>query len=124
MNIKNNSNRFLGFILSFASGLMMAIICFDLIPEALQISNIYAILLGIILGIITMIICDLIVQKKINKKSNMKSLLKVGIVVSIGLALHNIPEGLAIGTGFHASLELGLSLAIAIALHDIPEGIF
>ena len=123
VNIKNNSNRFLGFILSFASGLMMAIICFDLIPEALEISSIFAVLLGIILGIITMIICDLIVQKKIKSKANMKSLLKVGIVVSIGLALHNIPEGLAIGTGFHASLELGLSLAITIALHDIPEGI-
>ena len=33
--VKKNSNKFLSFILSFASGLMMAIICFDLIPEAL-----------------------------------------------------------------------------------------
>ena len=39
------------------------------------------------------------------------------------LALHNFPEGLAIGSGFGASLKLGLSLAIAICLHDIPEGI-
>ena len=30
--IKKNSNKFLSFILSFASGLMMSIICFDLIP--------------------------------------------------------------------------------------------
>ncbi len=37
--------------------------------------------------------------------------------------MHNIPEGLAIGSGFDASFKLGLSLAIAIALHDIPEGI-
>lgn len=49
--------------------------------------------------------------------------MKTGIIVSIGLALHNIPEGLAIGSGFDASFKLGLSLAIAIALHDIPEGI-
>ncbi len=34
--VKKNSNKFLSFILSFASGLMMAIICFDLIPEALK----------------------------------------------------------------------------------------
>ena len=45
-----------------------------------------------------------------------------GIVVSIGLAIHNIPEGLAIGSGFENSLKLGYSLAIAIAIHDIPEG--
>lgn len=50
-------------------------------------------------------------------------MLKTGIIVSIGLALHNIPEGLAIGSGFDASLALGYSLAIAICLHDIPEGI-
>ena len=50
-------------------------------------------------------------------------LLKIGIIVSIGLALHNIPEGLAIGAGFEASYKLGVSLAIAIALHDVPEGI-
>ena len=47
--IKKNSNKFLSFILSFASGLMMAIICFDLIPEASGISNIYSIVLGIII---------------------------------------------------------------------------
>ena len=35
INIKNPSNRILSFILSFASGLMTAIICFYLIPEAL-----------------------------------------------------------------------------------------
>lgn len=125
--IKKNSNKFLSFILSFASGLMMAIICFDLIPEALGISSIYSIILGILIGIVTMIFCDVIVQNKFNKKekeySGKNDLLRTGIIVSIGLAIHNFPEGLAIGSGFEASLKLGLSLALAICLHDIPEGI-
>ena len=34
--IKKNSNKFLSFILAFASGLMMAVVCFDLIPEAIR----------------------------------------------------------------------------------------
>ena len=125
--INKNSNKFLSFILSFASGLMMAIICFDLIPEALGISSIYGVILGVLLGIVSMIFCDVIVQKKFNSKEqkykNNNELLKTGIIVSIGLAIHNFPEGLAIGSGFEASLKLGLSLAIAICLHDIPEGI-
>ena len=105
---------------------MLAIICFDLIPEAIKISNIFNILVGIVLGILAMIICDILVQTKFNSKptkNNTNSLLKTGIIVSIGIALHNFPEGLAIGSSFGASLTLGYSLAIAICFHDIPEGI-
>lgn len=121
VTLKKNSKRFLSFILQFAAGLMTAIICFDLIPEALSISDIASTIVGVILGVILMIFCDNIVKKNHNKKFN--SLLNTGIIVGIGLALHNFPEGLAIGSGFGASLTLGYSLAVAILLHDIPEGI-
>ena len=125
---------------------MTAIICFELIPEALLIADLHIVILGIILGVFMMILCDIIVDNKFsksrktvdgitelelmrNKKGSSTSkvrnnnLLKTGIIVSIGLAIHNFPEGLAIGSGFEASLKLGLSLAIAICFHDIPEGI-
>lgn len=122
---KMPSNKFLSFILSFASGLMMAIICFDLIPEALEITSIFSVIFGTFTGIIMMIFCDLVVQNKFSNKRALQqnSLLKTGIIVSIGLAIHNFPEGLAIGSGFEASISLGVSLALAICLHDIPEGI-
>ncbi len=87
VKFKNTSNKFLSFILSFASGLMMAIICFDLIPEALEIETLPVILIGIVFGIIAMIFCDLLVEKKFqaNKRfiGNKNNLLKTGIVVSI-----------------------------------------
>lgn len=125
---------------------MTAIICFELIPEALLIADLHIAILGIILGVFMMILCDIIVDNKFsksrktvdsitelelmrNKKGSSTSkvrnnnLLKTGIIVSIGLAIHNFPEGLAIGSGFEASLKLGLSLAIAICFHDLPEGI-
>ena len=60
VKIKNNSNKLLGFILSFASGIMTAIVCFELIPEAMQISNIFIVILGIIFGIIIMFFCDMV----------------------------------------------------------------
>lgn len=123
--LKKHSNKFLSFILSLASGLMTAIVCFELVPEALKIANVPTILFGIMIGIILMIMCDIIVENKFKRVENYSknSLLKTGIIVSIGLAIHNFPEGLAIGSGFETSITLGYSLAIAIALHDIPEGI-
>lgn len=133
VTFKNPSKKFLSFILQFAAGLMIAIICFDLIPEALEISNISSVFIGIFVGVIAMVACDNLVKKIYNKKENRNrsnnrsvnsnSLLKTGIIVGIGLAIHNFPEGLAIGSGFESSIKLGYSLALAIALHDIPEGI-
>ena len=123
VSIKNTSNKFLSFILSFASGLMLAIVCFDLIPESMEIGNISNTIIGIIFGVFCMIMCDIFVEQKLNYKSKANTLLKTGIIVGIGLTIHNIPEGLAIGSGFDASVKLGYSLALAICLHDIPEGI-
>ena len=127
IKFKNPSDKILSFILSFASGLMTAILSFDLIPEALKISSIPNAVMGIVLGIICMIICNIAVDKKFkikNSKTDTKrELLRTGIITSIGLALHNFPEWLAIGSGFGASLTLGYSLAVAICIHDVPEGI-
>ena len=109
IKFKNPSDKILSFILSFASGLMTAILSFDLIPEALKISSIPNAVMGIVLGIICMIICNIAVDKKFkikNSKTDTKrELLRTGIITSIGLALHNFPEGLAIGSGFGASLR-------------------
>ena len=132
VRFQNPSNKILSFILSLAGGLMTSILSFDLIPEALKIASITNVILGIALGIFCMIVCNYLVDKKFTensqmlrsiKEENKKDLLRAGIVTSIGLAIHNFPEGLAIGSGFGASLTLGYSLAIAICIHDIPEGI-
>ena len=101
---------------------MMAIICFDLIPEAIEMAGLARTIIGTLCGVILMIFCDNIVKKR-NTNTRNNSLLNTGIIVGIGLALHNLPEGLAIGSGFGASIKLGYSLAIAILLHDIPEGL-
>lgn len=126
--LKLHSDKYLCFILEFAAGLMTAIICFDLIPEALDIIDISSCIIGIFAGILSMIYCNKLVNK-FSRMSNSKSISKnssifeTGIIIAIGLAIHNFPEGLAIGAGFEASSTLGLKLAIAIALHDVPEGI-
>lgn len=50
------------------------------------------------------------------------SLLKAGIVMLIAIALHNFPEGMAIGATGEANVKIGIMIAIVIAVHNIPEG--
>jgi len=50
-------------------------------------------------------------------------LLKTGILVAIGIAIHNAPEGIAVGAGYMRAPEFGIFIAMAITLHNIPEGI-
>lgn len=113
------SNKILSFILELSAGLMTSIICFDLIPESILNANIFITIVGILIGALFMYLINLIISKKTN---NFSHLFKTGIIIFIGLSLHNLPEGLAIGSGFISSQTLGLSLCLAIALHDIPEG--
>ncbi len=42
----------------------------------------------------------------------------------LAIALHNLPEGMAVGVGFaKGDMGVGLPLATAIALQDLPEGL-
>jgi ZIP family zinc transporter len=50
-------------------------------------------------------------------------LLQSGILLAIGITIHNLPEGIAVGAGFMHLPEFGFFIALAIMLHNIPEGI-
>jgi ZIP family zinc transporter len=52
-----------------------------------------------------------------------QQLLKTGTLLAIGITIHNIPEGIAVGAGYMHLPEFGLFIAMAILLHNIPEGI-
>lgn len=123
------NNRLLSFILEFSGGSMTAVVCFELIPEALALGGTLFTFIGIFLGIIVIMIIESIIRqleffkKSLIRNNNAGSLLKTGILMSIGIALHNFPEGFAVGSGFQASITLGTTLTFVIIMHDIPEGI-
>jgi ZIP family zinc transporter len=52
-----------------------------------------------------------------------QGLMTSGILIAIGITIHNIPEGVAVGAGFMHTPTFGIFIAIAILLHNIPEGI-
>ena len=52
-----------------------------------------------------------------------RGLLNSGILIAIGITIHNIPEGIAVGAGYMHTPSFGIFIAVAILLHNIPEGI-
>ncbi len=50
-------------------------------------------------------------------------LLRTGFLLAIGITIHNLPEGIAVGAGYLKEPAFGVFIAIAILLHNIPEGI-
>jgi ZIP family zinc transporter len=105
--------------LAFASGVMLSISLFDLIPEAFVMVNNKFVIVFILflLGIFISYIID----KYMDKYND--SLYKVGIISFLGLVIHNIPEGIITFITSYKNVKLGLSMGIAIGMHNIPEGI-
>ncbi len=56
------------------------------------------------------------------KKMN-PALLQSGVLLAIGITIHNLPEGIAVGAGYMHMPQFGMFIALAILLHNIPEGI-
>ena len=65
---------------------------------------------------VAIILCEEFINTRLSRiKSGYSSnkYIQTGILVGIGIALHNLPEGLAIGSGFTARLSYGWELALS-----------
>ena len=112
---KKNVDRYLNFFMGLSGGIMLAVVVFDLMKESMsQMGVIYTIIFTFVGVILTMYI-----KTKLDVSKDMKS----GYLIFISILLHNLPEGLAIGSSFMSTETLGITLAIVIGIHNIPEGL-
>lgn len=125
--IKGNKENIIKCSLAFASGVMLSVSIFDLIPESLtmfQSTSKNSIFLNIMVFIIIGLIIPLFIDKILpNKLDQTSKLYKLGIFTMVAIIIHNIPEGIATYISSETNIKLGISITIAIAMHNIPEGI-
>lgn len=57
-----------------------------------------------------------------SKKAKHEHLFHIGIVSSVALSIHNVIEGMALYTATTADLKMGLLMCLGIGLHNIPMG--
>lgn len=122
--INRPSNRILSAVLGFSGGIMVAIVSFDLVPEAIEIGGIFTGLAGLVFGAVVIALLDFVTPHAHFLGNNDRSrFVRTGFLLCVGIAMHNLPEGLAIGSGYAHSSGLGLGLALVITLQNIPEGV-
>jgi len=119
---RNPGNKFMSIILGAAGGLMLSVVTFDLLPEAFDMGGVPLSLVGVVCGVGITTLIDEFLPDFDNMSKGRGKYFKMGLLMALGLALHNFPEGLAIGSGFTAGSGLGLGLSLVIGMHDIPEG--
>ena len=119
------SKGILSAFLGLSAGIMLAVVAFDLMPESFEVAGAGWGLLGLALGAGLLTLTDLLTPHVhfLSTDEESKRYLRTSIVVGIGIALHNLPEGLAIGAGFGSSARFGLGVAILMAIQNAPEGL-
>ena len=125
---KKKESRVVSYSLSFASGVMIFVSLFDLLPNCYNLiinNDIFLKILFTSLFMVLGIIISMFIDKNIPDYNNKDSrgLYKVGIISMIAIIMHNIPEGIATFLTTTNNIKLGITLSIAIALHNVPEGI-
>lgn len=140
-----NSHRtpsILGASLGFSAGVMIAISFLELIPYAIDETNFTMGTFLFLVGFILIMTIDFIFPhsykaedtltnnnwftNKITKSSlniDQSELEKIGLIMAIGLTIHNVPEGLASFSGVYISITFGLLTVFAIAIHNMAEGV-
>ncbi len=115
---KKWSHSSLSFFLGLASGVMTAVVFFDMLPSAL-LSGKSETLIGIAAGLLFMIIVGSLQNNSINSAQTLAGL---GYMIMLGIALHDLPEGMAIAFGEEMKNRTGMVIALGIGIHNMPEG--
>jgi len=141
--IKETNKRFLALSLSFSAGIMIYVSFMAILPEGMELIESYYgehnqfIALG---GFFGGMLITAIVEKLVHKfgghihghdhhhqhhehGENDKHLSKLGLMSAIAIAIHNLPEGLAIFTAGLKDIRVAIPIAAAVVLHNIPLSI-
>ncbi len=124
--IKDISHKWKDSLIGFASGVMVSVSFLALLVEAIATGGPLQIIVGLTLGFLIIGVIERFVPHfeigeigfdTIKIKRRM-------VLIASAIALHNIPEGFAVGVSFGSEVPgLGLLIVVAIAVHNAPEGL-
>jgi len=124
--------RLMSAVFGFSAGVMIFVSFLELLRHAQESIGFAAAQLGFFAGIAVMFLVDVLVPHSYLAErapgerpagGERRNLMRTGLLVALGVGIHNLPEGMATFAGTLQERNLGLAIALAIGIHNIPEGL-
>ena len=112
-----------GRMFRLSTGLMLAVVFFDLLPEALELASAGLVCAGVAAGAFIVYLADEQVHHAAGRPAGRQAdadMLAAAVVMLLSVVLHNLPEGLVLGSS--AFTQHGLVTTLLIMAHNLPEG--
>jgi ZIP family zinc transporter len=132
--LRRASGRWIAFFLAFTVGLL-AFLLVDTIAEGLELAGETAATLDglslFAIGALGAVVALFFVEERLQRRRGAKpsasaplAALSIAYLVAVGIGLHNLGEGLAVGAALAAGeVALGTFLVLGFAIHNTTEGL-
>ena len=123
--LQKDSNRTVSLLLSFAGGVMLSVVCFDLISEAIEANVGLAVVIGAIaLGVIVIYLLNHLIDRKTNSEVPHIDANHPSTADDLDELIHSdhLEQHYAKKDSKFGLFIAGIIMACAIALHNVPEG--
>jgi ZIP family zinc transporter len=136
--MRNPGPRFISFTVGFSAGIMIFISFGEFLPGAITTDGIGFLKAhaAFFSGMAGYFLIDLLVphdylgqhdhalvKDKPPSLNSYHTMERTGVLVALGLSIHNVPDGMAIFVAGAKDIRLGFAIAVAIAIHNIPMGL-
>ena len=111
--------RWLGIVLGFGAGALMASIAFELWEEGLQRGGAVPLVAGVAAGALAYYIAARVLDARAARKKDEAG----GGQLAVGALLDGIPEQLVLGIGLASGEPVSIALVVAILVSNLPESI-
>lgn len=137
--------RFTPYLLSFATGTVLATGIIGLLPKALELAPVRSVTVALLGGVVLFFVLEsLVIWRHVHGEGNPGDHddhqshhghgttesakqevqgMKTGTLILIGDTFHNFVDGVAVAAAFLASPTLGVATALAVIGHEIPQEI-
>ena len=123
--LQKESNRTVSLLLSFAAGVMLSVVCFDLVVQAINTkTGIVSVIISIILGVLVTFLLNYIIDRKTTPEiahideNHPKTADDLNELIHSDHLEHHAQKN----DNKLSLFVAGIVMACAIALHNIPEG--